>query len=64
MVEKAAPIIEVDSWNDIITLVQQDRGIALLPNYLGSIKQLAPLSVTTTIKIPYKIFSRQESSAS
>lgn len=64
MVEKSAPIIEVDSWNDIITLVQQGRGIALLPNYLGTIKQLAPLATTAAIKIPYKIFSRQESSAS
>lgn len=55
----AAATLAVDSWNSIITLVQQGRGVALLPRYVAQAHDLQPLSDYKQVRIPYRTFALQ-----
>ncbi|WEV46451.1 LysR family transcriptional regulator [Bifidobacterium sp. ESL0690] len=52
-------LMEVDSLETIVTMVEQDKGIALLPSYLTAQRKLRKIS-TEPIRLPYRVYSEVE----
>lgn len=52
-------IVEIDSWNGIIQLVKQGKGIALLPDYLCQKENLVSVLIDGSINILYRIYEKK-----
>ncbi|MCO6558681.1 MAG: LysR family transcriptional regulator [Bifidobacterium sp.] len=52
-------LMEVDSLETIVTMVEQGKGIALLPSYLTEQRKLRKIS-TEPIRLPYRIYGEVE----
>lgn len=52
-------LMEVDSLETIVTMVEQGKGIALLPSYLAKQRKLCKIS-TEPIRLQYRVYSEVE----
>ncbi|WEV67134.1 LysR family transcriptional regulator [Bifidobacterium sp. ESL0769] len=52
-------LMEVDSLETIVTMVEQGKGIALLPSYLTTQRKLRKISAEP-IRLPYRVYSEVE----
>lgn len=53
-------IQEIDSWTNIINLVQTGQGVALLPCYLARQRPLQSAYISQQYRIPYTIYQRTQ----
>ncbi len=54
-----APVMEIDSWDSIISLVKAGKGIALLPERLKDCDSLTRVYESHHFNVPYAIFAPQ-----